>query len=240
MRFKKIVGFGDSWVWGDELLDPALVDHEWAHPVLYENTPYRESHCFLGLLGQHYGVPTENFGIPGGSMQSSVWTYLWWLENEALNPADCLILVGHTEPNRTTFFNPGHVTMNNDPPWNRFVHSAWVQSGADCFSRDWVTLAKQHLVLSDCDQLHKLNAQQTVLFFEGQYHSMSQNVLQFYTMYPHYQHVADSLIWPTGSLAHWLSGRPDLLAADGHPNESGHRVICDHLITEIDRAIINA
>ena len=32
MKFKKIVGFGDSWIWGDELLDPALVNHPQAHP----------------------------------------------------------------------------------------------------------------------------------------------------------------------------------------------------------------
>ena len=240
MKFKKIVGFGDSWVWGDELLDPALVDHQHAHPVMYQNTPYRESHCFLGLLGQHYGVPTENFGIAGGSMQSSIWTYLWWLENEALDPRDCLILVGHTDPNRMSFFNPAHETMHNDPPWNKFVHSAWVHSGADCFGEAWDTLVKQHFVLSDCDQLHKLNAQQTVLFFEGQYHSLSQNLLQFYTMYPHYQHAADSLVLSGSSLNDLLTGRPDLRAANRHPNETGHRVICDHLITEIDRAIINA
>ena len=53
-------------MWGDELFDPNLKDIENPHPVMMENTPYRESNCFLGLLGKHYGVPTENFGIPGG------------------------------------------------------------------------------------------------------------------------------------------------------------------------------
>ena len=34
MKFKKIVGFGDSWIWGDELMDPALINHPQAHPVI--------------------------------------------------------------------------------------------------------------------------------------------------------------------------------------------------------------
>ena len=227
-------------MWGDELLDPALVNHKWAHPVLQENTSYRESHCFLGQLGQHYGVPTENFGIAGGSMQSSIWTYLWWLENETLDPADCLILVAHTDPNRTTFYNPQHVPMANDPSWNKFVHTAWVHSGADCFGEAWNDLVKQFFVLSDCSALHKLTAQQTVIFFDGQYHALNRNVLQFYSMYPHYQFSVDSMLWEKESLWGILGDDKTLHAPGRHPNEKGHRVIADRLIIEIDRAIISA
>ena len=237
--FKKIVGFGDSWMWGDELLDPRLVDHEWAHPVFHENTPYRESRCFLGLLGEHYGVPVENFGIAGGSMQSSIWTYLWWLENETLDPSECLILVAHTDPNRTSFYNPQHVSMANDEPWNKFVHSAWVHSGADCFGEKWNDLVKRFFVLSDSRPLHKLTAQQTVTFFDGQYHALSRNVMQFYSMYPHYQFKVDSMLWEKESLREILGDDESLYAPDKHPNEKGHQVIGDRLIIEIDRAIIS-
>lgn len=240
MMFKKIVGFGDSWMWGDELLNPTLVDHPYAHPVLDENTPYRESHCFLGLLGQHYGVPTENFGIAGGSMQSSIWTYLWWIEHETLPLDDCLVLVAHTDPDRLTFYNPRHIHMVNDPPWNKFVHSAWVHSGADCFGPEWNDMVKRFFVLSNCNALQKLNAQQTVLFFDGQSHAMNHNVLQFYSMYPHYRFDVDSMLWPDQSLAHIVGEDRALYAPDGHPNEKGHVVISNQLIIEIDRAIINA
>jgi hypothetical protein len=77
MKIRKIVGFGDSWMFGDELLDPKLAAQDPdAHCCWVQNTHYRESHCFLGLLGQHYDWPTENFGIPGGSLDSTQWTYL--------------------------------------------------------------------------------------------------------------------------------------------------------------------
>ena len=64
-KIKKIVGFGDSWIYGDELLDPKLVEQDQeAHSCWSQNVDYRETNCFLGLLGQNYDVPVENFGIP--------------------------------------------------------------------------------------------------------------------------------------------------------------------------------
>jgi hypothetical protein len=240
MKFKKIVGFGDSWIWGDELLNPELVDHPHAHPVLHLNTPYRESHCFLGLLGQHYGVPTQNFGVAGGSMQSSIWTYLWWLENEKLDPAECLILVGHTDPNRHTFYNPQHEVMLNDPPWNRYVHSSWIHGGATCFSTEWIDMVKKHIVLTDCPEMHALNTNSTVLFFDGQHHSLSKNVMQFFTIEWHKTIDVDSMVFKKSSLNNLLPVKSDLFAPQRHPNEKGHEVIRNHLIQEIDRAILTA
>jgi hypothetical protein len=237
MKFNKIVGFGDSWVWGDELIDPELLDHPDVHPVLIENTEYRESHCFLGLLGQHYGVPVENFGIPGGSQQSALWTYLWWLEHEKLNPAECLVLVGHTESNRDTFYNPNHVSYGNDPPWNKFVHSAWVHSGASCVESEWADMVKAKVVLTDCKALKILRYKQSVLFFEGQ-HALSKNVLQLCTIQPPAIVNAQNLIWNDSSLASMLGSNYQLLADNGHPNECGHKVIRDRLIPEIERVIL--
>jgi hypothetical protein len=238
MKFKKIVGFGDSWIWGDELLDPTLVDHEYAHPVLMENTSYREEHCFLGLLGKHYNVPTENFGIPGGSLQSSIWTYLWWLENEKIDPKDCLVLVGLTEANRETFYNPNHVSYGNDPEWNRFVHSIWVRCGATNISKEWANMIKTHMVLTSCTELQNLNYRQAVMFFEGQYNSLAHNVVQFNTIHPPLTTVASSLVWPKCGLRSIVDYNPLLMAPNGHPNEAGHRLIRDHLIPEIESVIL--
>jgi hypothetical protein len=238
MKFKKIVGFGDSWMWGDELLDPALHNHPDRHPVLVENTEYRESRCFLGQLGKHYGVPTENFGWPGGSQQSALWCYLWWLDHEP-EVQDCLVLVGHTDANRTSFYNPNHVSYANDPPWNRFVHSSWVHSGGGSFQDDWVKMVKLHMVLTESHQLDRLTYQQSVLFFEGQ-HQINQNLLQFNVMPPPIKMHQASLLWPDRSVSTVLQrlSRRDIFAEGGHPNEVGHELIRDLLITEIDRAIL--
>lgn len=240
MKFSKIVGFGDSWMWGDELLDPGLQDHVHAHPVLMENTAYREQHCFLGQLGQHYAVDTENFGIAGGSLQSSIWTYLWWMAHETVPLEECLVLVALTDSNRHTFYNPGHVSYANDPPWNRFVHSAWVHSGNSSIGDAWQQMVKLHMTLTDCAESHSLNYRQSVLFFQGQRERV-QNLLQFNSISPTVPMTESSLIWPGTSLSGLIAQEPNadtMLAAHGHPNEHGHEWIAKHLIVEIDRATL--
>lgn len=241
MKFKKIVGFGDSWVWGDELLDPALTDHPQAHPVLHLNTPYRESNCFLGLIGQHYGLPTENFGIAGGSLQSTIWTYLWWLKHETIPIDECIILIGLTGGDRITFYDPNHVSYANDPPWNKFVHSAWVNSDATCYSNQWTSTVKNLFVLSDCKELRQLYYEQALYFFEGQASIHNNNLLQFNTIWGREKNFSKTLIWPNQCLHNILAKQPnrkDLLAPNWHPNEKGHRVLADQLILEIDSCII--
>lgn len=239
MKFKKIVGFGDSWMWGDELLDPTLVNHPHAHPVLMENTHYRESHCFLGQLGQHYGVETENFGIAGGSLQSTIWNYIWWLEHEP-TPQDCLVLVALTTADRHSFYNPDHHTYENDPPWNRYVHSTWVHSGAGNIKPEWVDMVKKHMVLTDCRRLADLNYVHAVLFFDGQTNDTA-GVLQFNSMPPQKLMYKPSLLWPNIGLDTMFSKLPHrqhLLAPGGHPNVAGHQWIAELLIPEIDRVIL--
>lgn len=239
MKFKKIVGFGDSWMWGDELLDPALINHPYAHPVLVENTEYRESHCFLGLLGKHYGVPTENFGIAGGSLQSTIWNYLWWLEHEP-TPQDCFVLIALTSADRHSFYNPGHHSYANDPPWNKYVHSAWVHYGASSVPDDWADMVKKHMVLTDSEKLSDLNYAQTVLFFDGQIQDTA-GILQFNSMSPQKRMQRSSLLWPDLGLQVMLSKLPHrqhLLAPGGHANVAGNDWIAELLIPEIDRVIL--
>ena len=239
MKFAKIVGFGDSWMWGDELLDPALVNHPYAHPVLIENTKYRETHCFLGLLGQHYGVPTENFGIAGGSLQSTVWNYIWWLEHEE-TPQDCFVLIALTSADRHSFYNLNHQPYANDPPWNKYIHSAWVHHGASAVPADWADMVKKHMVLTDSKQLSDLNYAQTVLFFDGQIRDTA-GILQFNSISPPRLLQRSSLLWPDLGLQVMFSKLPHrqhLLASGGHPNVAGHDWIAQLLIPEIDHAIL--
>lgn len=240
MKFDKIVGFGDSFIWGDELLDPNLVDHPHAHPVLMENTPYREGHCFLGRLGDHYGVVTENFGWPGGSLQSTIWTYLWWLEHETTPLDRCVVLIGLTDGNRHSFYNPNHVSYSNDPPWNRFMHTSWIHSGASSVPQEWADMGKRYMLLTDCTELIKLNFRQAVLFFQGQT-AKHHTVFQFKTIWSDLTMDESSLLWPQSSLQTMFDDRPnrqDFLCAMGHPNETGHKEIAHCLISEIDRAIL--
>jgi hypothetical protein len=243
MTFKKIVGFGDSWVWGDELLDPVLLTRDKsAHPSWVQNTAYRERHCFLGLLGEQYSVPTENFGIPGGSLQSTIWTFLWWLRNEP-KPEDCLVLVGLTEGSRMSFYNPNHKTYSNDPSWNRFVHSAWVHAGVEDgpVTREWTDMIKRYMVLSESDPLSMLNYEQALYFFDGIAARRNIPMMQFHIMPADNQLDLPTEIWPGFSTTMWFRDHPnnqkrELIFSGGHPNEIGHQMIADKLISTIDSA----
>lgn len=239
MKFKKIVGFGDSWMWGDELLDPELArQHSDAHPCWHANTAYRDRHNFLGVLADHYGVPMENFGICGGSMQSSMWTFLWWLDHEP-EPDQCLILIGHTDSDRLSFYNPNHVSYGNDPAWNRFIHSTWVEYGSSVVPQEFRTMVKQQLVLTNCKELARLNYQQTVLSFDGIAARRNLQMMQFQIMPEDVKLNLPTQIWPEFSTTLWFRYHPDnqkkqLVMPGGHPNEMGHKMIADKLISTID------
>jgi hypothetical protein len=242
MKFKKIVGFGDSWMYGDELIDPELLkQHPDAHFCWDQNTTYRQRNCFLGQLGQHYDVPTENFGIPGGSLTSTMWTYQWWLDHEQLPLNQCLVLIGLTNSDRVSHYNPNHQYYSNDPPWYKFVHSPWVDSGAGTVPQEFCDLIKQQIVLTTCPELEKLNYQQAVLFFDGISARNSIPTIQFNIM-PGERTVPNtpSLIWPDQSFVSWfvqglqpVHGRK-YIKEHGHPNEIGHVLIRDRLISYID------
>jgi hypothetical protein len=243
MTFKKIVGFGDSWMYGDELLDPELLRQDpTAHTCFDQNTPYRERNCFLGQIATHYGVSWENFGIPGGSLQSTIWTFLWWLEHETLPLEDCLVLVALTNSDRISHYNPNHVHYSNDPPWNKFVHSTWVNFGSTVIEDQFKDMIKQQLVLTNCKEFCQLNYQQAVMLFDGVAARKSLNLYQFNVMLdtPPLDNIP-TLLWPRHSLVQWFVQelQPKFgriyVEAQGHPNVVGHGLIRDRLLQQIQQ-----
>ena len=241
MRFKKIVGFGDSWMYGDELMDPEYANQNPdGHYSDEQNFPYRLKHCFLGQLGTHYGVPTENFGIPGGSLTSTMWTFQWWLDHETLPLNECLVLVALTNADRITHYNPNHVHYSDDPPWNKFVHSTWVNFGSSVVPDAYAQMIKSQLVLTNCRALSKINYHQAVLFFDGIAARNNIPTIQFNIM-PAERPVPNTptLLEPDFAWTLWFRDHPgnqkrELICKDGHPNEIGHSLIRDHLISQID------
>ena len=241
MQFQKIVGFGDSWMYGDELMDP---EYARANPAGHysdeQNFEYRLRHCFLGQLGHHYGVPTENFGIPGGSLTSAQWTFQWWLDHETVPLDQCLVLIALTNADRITHYNPNHVHYSDDPPWNKFVHSTWVNFGSSVVPAAYAEMIKSQIVLTDCRALSQINYHQAVLFFDGVAARNHIPMIQFNIM-PAERPVPNTptLLEPDFAWTLWFRDHPgnqrrELICRDGHPNEIGHSLIRDHLISQID------
>lgn len=240
MKFGKIVGFGDSWMFGDELLDPDLA--AWlpdAHPCWTQNTWYRERNCFLGLLAQHYGCASRNFGIPGGSLRSTIWTYLWWIQNEPA-PEDCLVLVFLTEPDRESFYNPGH----RYPDDKSFVHSTWVEYGSSVIHPDFSDMIKRYMVLTHCREHSVLNYLESMMFFDGQASRRKFGLMQYHGAAPITDCSVPSLMRADFDWITHFRDRPDnqqreLIFPGGHPNEKGHVAIADILRTDINSVILS-
>jgi hypothetical protein len=243
MKFQKIVGFGDSWMYGDELLDPTLLST--ATPFWdSKNNNYRESNCFLGLLGKHYKVPVENRGISGGSLQSTIWSYLNWIQQDK-SFQNCLVIVWLTESDRNSFYNP-----DNYYPWqfwitgrDQYIHSTWVDSNNPRVPEKFVNFVKQFQVLSNCDELSKLNYQQAVLFFDGQAARHNMTLLQFNGAAAPCHLSVPTLIdpefdWVTNFRDRLDNQKRELVMSGDHPNEIGHRLISEQLISHIERVII--
>lgn len=246
MKFDKIVGFGDSWTYGDELVAPEILARDpGAHACLPQNDNYRLNHGFLGLLARHYDVTFENFGVPGGSLQSTIWTFLWWLEQQS-HPERCLVLVGLPNSDRYSLYDPGHVHHGNDPAWNMFVHSSWVDSGSAAIQSDFRDLCQRYTALTTCTELSVYNYLQALLLFDGACARNGIGLVQFHICQPPRLSATPvpSLVWPQINLREYFLTHPDnqdrrYFKPRNHPNESGHQLIRDLLIPEIDRVTLH-
>jgi len=241
LKIKKIVGFGDSWIYGDELLDPILAKtNPDAHFSCVQNTDYREKHCFLGLLAEHYSLPFENYGRPGGSLQSAIWTFLYWLRHEP-NPGECLVLHGLTEAERFTMYDANKKLADSDPKWNKFVHSTWIRYGSDSIPDVLSDVGKNLIAYSTCEELSMYNYEQALHLFDGTSARLNIPMLQFHVSPPPSPVEVPTLIWPERNYCNWIVRhleKEKITAPGGHPNEIGHQMIKDQLIPEIDRVIL--
>lgn len=229
MKFSKIVGFGDSWMWGDELIDPSLADQPGILPSDDNNRNYRQHHCFLGQLAEHYQVPCVNFGIPGGSLQSAVWNFLWWLDHEP-DPTACLVIVENTYSDRISHFDSDYRNKSRDQVWQRYYH------GGLHIPQPAEQLIKLQISETMCPEWCQLNYQQTVMTLDGIAARRKLNLVQFNLVRAD-RALTDvpTLLWPDWNLVDWFSTLQNQTGTQYvkprlHPNELGHKLIADRLI----------
>lgn len=223
---KQLVVFGDSWTYGDDLICPSLKGQVNITDSI--NDEYRMSHCWGGIVANYYGIKFNNFGFNGMSLQSTIWTMLWWLDNN--DTSDSLVIVGLTQPYRTSWFLAetkfrGSV-LSKDPEWNSHVHSVWQQKDPV-----WQTMQKTHLTYSSCEKLSANTRRESIIFFDGisdrykiplgQFDCYS-NTVDFYGK--HHMYPGESA---------WDWAQPNITQTE-HPDEQGHICISNRLISWIN------
>ena len=132
--------------------------------------------------------------------------------------------------------------MGDDPEWNKFIHSTWVNFGSSVIPKVWQDFGKQYLTLSHDDQLSLYNYQQAVYFFDGIAKTKNIPLVQF-NLYDPGTVISgcDTLLWPEQNMKDGLLNRPDakqIHAPQRHPNEIGHQIISKKLLSEVNHVIL--
>lgn len=235
---KRLVAFGCSWTYGDELEDPALqigdsIQGEKRDRLLSQ---YRLDHCFAGVVARHYNLELENLAFPGASAESIRWTLQWWLDNNEQKD-DAIIIVGHTDAGRQSWFNPTHQISTKDAPWNRHLHGIWLNQPNKDIDDNWYQLQKLWLGMTYHRDWVIYNYQQILNAFDYCRTRWDIPIIQFNCLDNNYAAHSPSLLYPMGSFRHILtklnSTDNNIFCQGGHPNEKGHQIIANHLIEHI-------
>jgi hypothetical protein len=100
-------------------------------------------------------------------------------------------------------------------------------------------MIKRYLVLTDSRELSTLNYQQAVLLFDSMSYQRRIPTLQFHVMPPPITIPLATIPEPNFAWTVHFRDRVDnqkreLIMPGGHPNEIGHQVVRDRLISQID------
>jgi len=224
----RVVGFGCSWIHGDE------IEHPTAEPGSKEYRVYREQNCTLGQLGKLFGkkVKVENYGIGGGSLQSTQWEFSRWCYRNDIKD-DTLVVIGLTEASRMSWWNGPNKEAQKFG--GRYMHNHWVYPG-----HPWEEFVKFYYSNSDEHRLWSINYWHAVTFFHN-YCSMHNVPLFMFNVFAppcDMEQVVNSS-WNARGYMHSLQHKQkDVLAPGKHPNENGSIILAERLYDMINSAKI--
>ena len=226
----RIVGFGCSWIHGDE------IEHPTAEPGSPDARTYQEQNCTFGQLSKLLGIPYSsarvvNRGISGGSLQSTQWEFSNWMHRNAPG-SDTLVIVGLTEASRMSWWNGPN---RNSKYGGRYMHNHWIHPG-----HPWEDFVKFYYANSDEHKLWSLNYWTTVTFIHN-YCSVHGIPLFMFNVFPapcDMLEVSDRS-WNARGYMHSIQNKEgDVLAPGKHPNEKGSIILAERLHHMIDSAKI--
>ena len=202
----KLVGFGCSFTYGSELVNPEL-DFQGAE-FHRRNTRYRESNVWLGQLAKRLNATWDNRAEPANSNYAIQYQFADWFNNNR-NPSERVaVCVAWTDIARFSWLDDTWThngTVRND---EKFLHSR----------KDWITSDVDHNYWTDAAKLFvnsvcKLNNIPILQFNAIGVHST--------TNYSGY-FVDGSTMEDVLKQAQSEDDRKQLFASGGHPSEVGH------------------
>ena len=214
----RIVGFGDSWIHGDGLVD--------VRDTTKDSWIYREKNCLIGQLAECLQIPydsakVKNFGTSGGSLQSTQWDFAQWAKQET-DFSNLLVVVGLTESSRQSWWQSGDVN---------YIHNHHVFPG-----HGWEDFVKHYQTHSNDESMWKMNYWIATEFFYNW--AVTNNVtLAMFDIFPapiESLHVIRPNWNMRGELAHLEHTIGGVTAPCKHPNKKGYNLLAKKLFSLIN------
>jgi len=212
----KLVGFGCSFTYGSELIDPELEDvyHNDTESYTWDrhhaNTRYRESNVWLGQLAKSLDATWDNRAEPANSnfaIAQQVADYFINLRNPNEKIVVC---VGWSERTRMSWYG-----------------KRWVHNGFANDEHDWSRSAREW-VLNSNNASHDMFTQNAMLMVNSICNANNVQILQFNALGNHKSTTYPNYFLGGASMDSMLKRamqddpRLDLVASGGHPNAAGH------------------
>jgi len=228
----KLVGFGCSFTYGSELVDPkiARVWDDSSHNFNeshYKNIPWRTKNCWLGRLAHNLGYKFDNLAQPANSNFAIAQQVSNYFLN-TYNPEDKIIIcVGWTEKARMSWY----------------TKNTWTHNGFAGNRHGWPQSAREWVIKSDIES-YDMYTDNAKFIVNSICKSMNIPVIQFNaldhhkaTQYSNYFIDGNSM---DGMLRRAMAEdeRLNLLAGGGHPNEAGHEYFTVRLTEFVKSNII--
>jgi hypothetical protein len=210
----KLIGFGCSFTYGSELVDPAL--GEYCH---HANTHYREQNCWLGQLAKRYNCTHDNLAQPANSNFAIAQQVAEYFRSQRESLIDLIVCVAWTERTRMSWYD------------NKWTHNGFVNSedGWTDSCREWV--------LRQTSSSHDLYTENAKLIVNSLCMFNNVPIIQFNALGVHKSQPYSNYLANGGTMEGWLKQRQaernkNYFASGGHPNEDGHRTWVDEILGE--------
>ena len=216
----KLIGFGCSFTYGSELVDPELDSDHWA------NSRYRNNNVWLGRLANNLGCNYDNLSEPANSNFAIAQQVSNYFLNSYNTSEKIVVCVGWTAKTRMSWYD-----------------TKWVHNGFAGNEYGWYRSAREWV--NNCtDESHDLYTNNAKLIVNSICDSKNIPILQFNAIGNHSNIQYKNYFINGSSMDSMLrramkdDERLDLIAKDGHPNEQGHEYFTIRLTDFVKSNII--
>lgn len=218
----KLVGFGCSFTFGSELLDPSLKDNQ---DFYYLNKKYRENKVWLGQLAKYFDAEMDNLSQPANSNYAIAQQIAEYVRKNNDSLHDVVICVAYTEKTRMSWYG-----------------TEWVHNGIAGEQKGFFSSAKEWVNTCTIDS-HNLFTENTKLIVNSICKVKNIPLIQFNALGTHPPSDYENYFIDGASMDSFLKQEQEKLdknffAKGGHPNEEGHEFFTKRLYNFAKERII--